>query len=88
MISENLRGVALKILVENEFDIEKTISLISGTEDYDTNIRVRSKIQTFLSNIESDLKEKQEKKTSKPSRNSFHPSIKTFRQNFIHILMK
>lgn len=61
MVSENLRGLALKILVENEFNIEKTISLISGTEDYDTNERVRSKIQTFISNIESDLRKTGEK---------------------------
>jgi transcriptional regulator with GAF, ATPase, and Fis domain len=61
LISENLRGLALKALVESEFNIEKTVSLISGTEDYDTNERVRSKIQTFLSNIESDLRKTGEK---------------------------
>ena len=56
MISENLRGVALKILVENEYNFEKTISLISESEDEEINERVRSKIQTFLGNIENDLK--------------------------------
>ena len=56
MISENLRGVVLKSLVESEFNIEKAITLISGTEDIDTNERVRSKIQTFLGNIENDLR--------------------------------
>ena len=61
MISENLRGVALKILVENEFNIERTVSLISGSEDRDTNERVRIKIQTFLSNIENDLRKTGEK---------------------------
>jgi Nif-specific regulatory protein len=61
LISENLRGLALKTLVESEFNIEKSVLLISGTEDYDTNERVRSKIQTFLSNIESDLRKTGEK---------------------------
>ena len=61
MISENLRGVTLKILVENKFNIERTISLISGVEDHEMNERVRTKIQTFLSNIENDLKKTGEK---------------------------
>jgi transcriptional regulator with PAS, ATPase and Fis domain len=55
LISENLRGMALKAFIESEFNIEKAILLISGTEDTDTNERVRSKIQIFLSNIENDL---------------------------------
>jgi transcriptional regulator with GAF, ATPase, and Fis domain/CHASE2 domain-containing sensor protein len=56
MISENLRGAVLKSLVESEFNIEKAVLLISGTEDTETNERVRSKIQTFLGNIENDLR--------------------------------
>jgi len=56
VISENLRGVALRYLVENNFEIERTISFISGTDDEETRNRVRSKIQTFVGNIENDLK--------------------------------
>lgn len=56
VISENLRGVALRYLVENNFEIERTISFISGTDDEKIKNRVRSKIQTFVSNIENDLK--------------------------------
>ena len=56
LVSENLRGMALRTLVENDFNIEKTISIISGSEDEETKNRVRSKIQTFISNIENDLK--------------------------------
>ncbi|MGB5288216.1 MAG: sigma 54-interacting transcriptional regulator [Ignavibacteriaceae bacterium] len=56
LISENLRGIALRTLVENNFNIEKTISFISGSEDEETKNRVHSKIQTFISNIENDLK--------------------------------
>jgi transcriptional regulator with GAF, ATPase, and Fis domain/CHASE2 domain-containing sensor protein len=61
LISENLRGLALKALVESEFEIEKTTINISGTNDEEVNERVRSKIQTFLTNIEKDLRESQEK---------------------------
>lgn len=61
MISENLRGLALKTLVECNFDIETAILLVSGTDDNDTNERVRSKILTFISNIENDLKKTEER---------------------------
>ena len=61
LISENLRGLALKALVESEFEIEKTTINISGTNDEEVNERVRSKIQTFLSNIENDLRKTGEK---------------------------
>jgi transcriptional regulator with GAF, ATPase, and Fis domain/CHASE2 domain-containing sensor protein len=61
MVSENLRGLVLKALVENEFEIEKAATNISGTDDEDVNERVRSKIQTFLTNIEKDLRKSQEK---------------------------
>lgn len=56
MVSENLRGMAFKVLFDTGFNIEKTISLISESEDEEINERVRSKIQTFLGNIENDLK--------------------------------
>jgi transcriptional regulator with GAF, ATPase, and Fis domain/CHASE2 domain-containing sensor protein len=61
MISENLRGLVLKTLVESEFNIEKAIANISGTEDHETNERVRAKIQTFRSNIENDLQKTRER---------------------------
>lgn len=55
MISENLRGLVLKSLVENQFNIEKSILEVSGSEDNKVNERVRQKFQTFLKNIENDL---------------------------------
>jgi transcriptional regulator with PAS, ATPase and Fis domain len=55
VIAENLRGVALRTLTENNFDLEKTIRLITETEDENIKERLRSKIQTFVSNIEKDL---------------------------------
>jgi hypothetical protein len=56
MISENLRGLALRTLVENNFNIEKTVSFISGTEDKEVKDRVLLKIQTFHNNIQKDIK--------------------------------
>ena len=56
VIAENLRSVALRTLVENNFDLEKTIKLFTKTEDVNINNRIRSKIETFVSNIEKDLK--------------------------------
>jgi hypothetical protein len=61
MISENLRGLVLKTLVESKFNIEQAIVIISGTDNHETNERVRSKTQTFLGNIENDLRKTGEK---------------------------
>ena len=56
VISENLRGMVLKTLIENDFNFEKTVSLITGLDDNEARNRVRSKTQTFVRNIENDLK--------------------------------
>ncbi|MEJ2102950.1 MAG: sigma 54-interacting transcriptional regulator [Ignavibacteriaceae bacterium] len=56
IIAENLRGVCLRSLVENNFDLGKTVRLISETGDEKINERVQSKIQIFVSNIEKDLR--------------------------------
>ncbi len=57
VISENYRGFALKILVENNFDVEKTSSLIAASNDEEMLERVNSKLQTFIKNIETDVKD-------------------------------
>jgi transcriptional regulator with GAF, ATPase, and Fis domain/CHASE2 domain-containing sensor protein len=56
VIAENLRGVALRTMVENDFDLEKSVLLITGSQEQDTNSKLRTKIQTFIKNIEKDLK--------------------------------
>ena len=61
MIAENLRGLALKTLVENEFNIEKTVSIISGTEENEVKDRVLLKVQTFINNIQKDVKKSGDK---------------------------
>jgi DNA-binding NtrC family response regulator/CHASE2 domain-containing sensor protein len=55
VISENFRGYAFKIYLENDFDIEKTVKLISSDDEVEVNERVKAKLQTFLKNIEKDL---------------------------------
>ena len=56
LFAENFRGVAFKTLVENNYDIYKSVRDISVTDDPDTNERVKNKIETFLQNIENDVK--------------------------------
>lgn len=57
VISENFRGYSLKILVEKEFDVERTISSIAGNEDPEVAKRVKLKLDTWLNNIRKDIDE-------------------------------
>ncbi len=54
LVSENFRGFAFKIYVENNFDFDKTVQIISGIEDEEVILRVRNKLKTFLNNVEKD----------------------------------
>ena len=56
MISENLRGLVLRTLVENDLNIEKTVAIISGTEETEVKDRVLLKVHTFINNIQNDIK--------------------------------
>ena len=56
LISENFRGYCFKILVENDFYLANVVSLISRTDDSEVNERVKSKVETFIQNIENDVK--------------------------------
>ena len=55
LISENFRGYALKCFVENNFDTEKSVDIISASGDDRVKEKVRSKLLTFLKNIETDI---------------------------------
>jgi transcriptional regulator with PAS, ATPase and Fis domain/CHASE2 domain-containing sensor protein len=55
LVSENFRGITLKIYYMNNFDFEKTIELISQNEEEQVREKVKSKVQTFLFNIEKDV---------------------------------
>jgi hypothetical protein len=57
LVSENLRGLAFKILTENDFDIVKASEEIANSDDEEVNGRVKLKVETFLNNIEESLQE-------------------------------
>jgi transcriptional regulator with GAF, ATPase, and Fis domain len=61
LVAENFRGVALKIVVENDFNLDSSASVISGTGDSFINEKVKNKIEIFLQNIGDDVKDLQEK---------------------------
>ena len=54
LISENFRGISFRIYVENNFDFDKTVKIIAGTENEDLILKVRNKLKTFLNNVEKD----------------------------------
>jgi len=54
LISENFRGLSFKLLVKNNFDVEKTIGELAGTDEEKVTEKVRTKLDTFLSNISED----------------------------------
>ncbi|MEJ2613511.1 MAG: sigma 54-interacting transcriptional regulator [Ignavibacteriaceae bacterium] len=54
LISENFRGVSFRIYVESDFDFDKTVEIIAGSENDDIILRVRNKLKTFLKNVEKD----------------------------------
>lgn len=55
VVSENFRGVALRIFVEQKFDKEKSINIITAIDDSWAKEKVEAKLNTFLKNIESDV---------------------------------
>lgn len=54
-VSENLRGYAFKIFVENNFNLRRTSEIIVGTANEEVITRVNNKLHIFLNNIEKDL---------------------------------
>ncbi len=54
-ISENFRGIVFKVLAENNFNFDKTLTEIAGTDDLEVIDRVRTKMQTFLGNIKESV---------------------------------
>jgi len=57
LVSENFRGLVFKMLTENDFDEQNTAKLISNSDNEEINDRVKSKMQTFLKNIQDSIKE-------------------------------
>jgi len=54
-VSENFRGLTLKIYVESNYDIEKTINLIANSNEEKVKEKVSQKLDTYLKNIEEDV---------------------------------
>jgi DNA-binding NtrC family response regulator/CHASE2 domain-containing sensor protein len=57
LISENFRGIVLKTICLNEFNINKTIDILSPNGNNKSKGKINVKIRTFLSNIEKDVLE-------------------------------
>lgn len=94
MISENFRGTVFKFLKENDFDINKTVLTIAGTNDKQIIERVQSKIQKYISNIQNDI-EKSSSKNFEDIKAQFHSKYKNlpvkfhfYQDELIKFLMK
>ncbi|MFH1195278.1 MAG: sigma 54-interacting transcriptional regulator [bacterium] len=59
IISENFRGIFFKNFVEQNFDFNSAIEIISAVDDKEITERVKSKCDKYLSNIQNDLKKSQ-----------------------------
>jgi transcriptional regulator with GAF, ATPase, and Fis domain/CHASE2 domain-containing sensor protein len=55
LISENFRGIVFKTLCENNFEIERSASIIALTDNEIVLNKVRIKIETFVTNIKQDI---------------------------------
>jgi len=55
IISENFRGYSFKVYIENNFNFDEAVKIISGNEDAEINERVRKKLTIFLGNIINDI---------------------------------
>jgi transcriptional regulator with PAS, ATPase and Fis domain len=55
LVAENFRGLSLKILVENDFNENKSILTITEDESEEVLKRVKSKLDTWLENIKKDV---------------------------------
>ena len=81
LVAENFRGIAFKTLVENNYDIDISVRQISGTDIPPVNERVKSKLETFLQNIENDVKNQHEKEFS-TLKSAFNSKYKNLPQRF------
>jgi len=56
VVSENFRGIFFKIYSENNFELDKTVEIISASDKDEIRKKVKSKFETYLKNPEKDLK--------------------------------
>lgn len=55
LVAENFRGLSLKILVDNNFELTNTILAITKNDNEEILSRVKSKVDTWLLNIKKDV---------------------------------
>ena len=55
VVSENLRGMFFKKYVANSFQFDRTISELAQTDDEESLVRLRSKAETYIENLQKDL---------------------------------
>lgn len=55
IVSENLRGIFFKNYIFNQFDLEKTVAVLAGSNDEKVITKLKAKCSRYLINIESDL---------------------------------
>jgi biotin operon repressor len=59
LVSENLRGYLFNNLVKTNFDID--LAVVTITKDKDSADKLKSKLQTYLTNIKKDLEKLESK---------------------------
>ncbi len=55
LVAENFRGFSLKMLVENNFDEQKTILAIADSDNEEVSVRIKLKLDTWSENINKDV---------------------------------
>ncbi len=85
IISENFRGFVFKTLVQKNFDLDAAVNYIANTDDKDALGKVRSKLERYLSNVESDIKKTGEKDFHSV-KNKFASKYKNLPQKFHYYL--
>lgn len=81
VVAENFRGFSFKIFVENDFDKNLTIKTIASSDDEEVLKRVEQKFNTWIENIEEDLKSVTEKEFNQ-IKNRFSSKYKNLPQRF------
>lgn len=75
MVTENFRGIFFREYVKFDFNLEKSISEIAGSDDNDTLEKIRSKTSVYLENVRKDLV-KIENRNFETVKNSFPAKYK------------
>lgn len=75
MVTENFRGIFFREYVKSNYDLEKAVAEIAGTNENESLEKIRSKISVYLENIRKDLV-KVENRDFEAVKNSFPAKYK------------